>query len=272
MNEVQELINSRLDTIEQQEGVAILLAVESGSRAWGFPSKDSDFDVRFLYCRRPEFYLSINLDNQSDVIERPIEDSIDLSGWDIRKALTLFRKSNPPLLEWLQCPIIYRERSSFATELRKFLPDFYSPTASFFHYKHMAEGNFRDYLHGDIVWRKKYLYVLRPLLATRWIRQGYGPVPIEFTRVVSATVPMGPLREAIDQFIEDKRAGNELDRGPRIPLLSDFIEKEIRSLADETPSTQSKGASVEILNGLFRSVLIELWPDWFSKRQAATNA
>jgi predicted nucleotidyltransferase len=123
----------------------ILLAVESGSRAWGFPSKDSDFDVRFVYCRHPEFYLSIELTDQADVIERPIEDSIDLSGWDIRKALLLFRKSNPPLLEWLQCPIIYTEKSSFANELRKFLPDFYSSTASFFHYKHMAEGNFRDY-------------------------------------------------------------------------------------------------------------------------------
>ncbi|MBI5471443.1 MAG: nucleotidyltransferase domain-containing protein [Ignavibacteriae bacterium] len=265
MNDVIELINSRLETIQQQEQVVILLAVESGSRAWGFPSADSDFDVRFVYCRSPEFYLSIDLADQPDVIERPIEDSIDLSGWDIRKALTLFKKSNPPLLEWLQCPIIYREQSFFANEMRKFLPDFYSPIASFFHYKHMAEGNFRDYLRGDVVWRKKYLYVLRPLLATRWIRQGLGPVPIEFARVVEATVPSGPVRDAIDRFIEQKRAGQDLDRGPRIPILSDFIEAEIQTLADEAPDRQFKPASVEKLNALFQTILSDLWPEWFSK-------
>ena len=85
---IGERIQSRLQTIEQQEGVVILLAVESGSRAWGFPSADSDFDVRFVFCRHPDFYLSIDFEQQPDVIERPIEDSIDLSGWDIRKALS----------------------------------------------------------------------------------------------------------------------------------------------------------------------------------------
>jgi predicted nucleotidyltransferase len=111
------------------------------------------------------------------VIELPLRDGIDLSGWDIRKALKLFRKSNPPLLEWLQCPIVYVERFSFASRLRVLLPAFYSPRASFFHYLHMAQGNIREYLRGEIVWRKKYFYVLRPLLAMRWIERGLGPVP-----------------------------------------------------------------------------------------------
>lgn len=271
MAEILDLINTRLDTIEREEDVVILLAVESGSRAWGFPSQDSDFDVRFIYAHTPQWYLSI--EQHTDVIERPIEeDLIDLSGWDIRKALGLFKKSNPPLLEWLQCPLIYRERSSFACELRKFLPEFFSPTASFFHYKHMAEGNLRDYLQGDVVWRKKYLYVLRPLLATRWIRQGLGPVPIEFDRVVSATVPEGPLRQAIEQFIEDKRTGRELDRGPRIALLSEFIEREVQALAQEPPTKQSGAASVETLNQLFRDVLFELWPQWPSKAAGGHSA
>lgn len=93
-------IHQALDALERVEGVAVLLAVESGSRAWGFPSVDSDYDVRFIYIRRPEWYLSIDLENQRDVIERPLENEIDLSGWDVRKALKLFHKSNPPLLEW----------------------------------------------------------------------------------------------------------------------------------------------------------------------------
>jgi predicted nucleotidyltransferase len=96
-------IQNALEVIERDEGVVVLLAVESGSRAWGFPSADSDYDVRFMYVRTPEAYLTIDLEKQRDVIERPILDNIDLRGWDIRKALKLFRKSNPPLLEWLQC-------------------------------------------------------------------------------------------------------------------------------------------------------------------------
>src|ERR687898_2728887 len=104
-NQVVEEINRLLAELEKAEGMVILLAVESGSRAWGFESADSDYDVRFIYVRRPEDYLSIDLESQRDVIERPIVDDIDLNGWDIRKALQLFQKSNPPLLEWLQSPL-----------------------------------------------------------------------------------------------------------------------------------------------------------------------
>ncbi|MDO8433705.1 MAG: nucleotidyltransferase domain-containing protein, partial [Candidatus Binatus sp.] len=102
-------IHQALESLEYAENMVVLLAVESGSRAWGFSSTDSDYDVRFIYIRRPEWYLSIDLENQRDVIEQPLADEIDLSGWDIRKALKLFHKSNPPLLEWLQCPVVYRE-------------------------------------------------------------------------------------------------------------------------------------------------------------------
>ena len=94
-------ILARLSHLENEESVKIVYACESGSRAWGFPSADSDYDVRFLYLRPQAWYLSIDLEKKRDVIERPIDDQIDLNGWDLRKALWLYRKSNPPLLEWL---------------------------------------------------------------------------------------------------------------------------------------------------------------------------
>jgi predicted nucleotidyltransferase len=200
-------ITAELKGVEREEHVCILLAVESGSRAWGFPSADSDYDVRFIYAHHPNWYLSIDLEDRRDVIERPLKDMLDISGWDIRKALKLFRKSNPPLLEWLQCPIIYLENHSFAPRLRSLLPDFYSPQASYFHYLHMARGNFREYLQGESVWRKKYFYVLRPLLAIRWIEQGRGPVPIEFKRLVMATIDDVKLRRAIDELVDAKSKG-----------------------------------------------------------------
>jgi predicted nucleotidyltransferase len=250
-------IRRRLEKVESEEDVVIGLAVESGSRAWGFWSKDSDYDVRFVYVRRPEAYLSIRA--ARDVIERPIVDEIDLNGWDLKKALGLFMKSNPPLLEWLQCPFVYRQRSSLAERMRALLPDYWSPSASFVHYLHMAKGNLREYLRGDTVWRKKYFYVLRPLLAMRWIERGLGPVPIEFARLVEATVDELPLRHAVDELLVAKRAGAELDEGPRIPVLSSFVESELGRHESTEREKNDPTPSVERLDGLFRATLKEVW-------------
>jgi uncharacterized protein len=101
-------IQACLSDIEKTHQVKIIYSCESGSRAWGFPSADSDYDVRFLYLHPVDWYLSI--EDKRDVIEVPIKNKLDITGWDLRKALQLFRKSNPPLLEWLGSPIVYWER------------------------------------------------------------------------------------------------------------------------------------------------------------------
>ncbi len=181
----------RLAEIEQEKQVRVLYACESGSRAWGFPSVDSDYDVRFLYIHPIDWYLSI--EEKRNVIERPIDEHIDISEWEIRKALNLFRKSNPPLLEWLQSPIIYKEQYSAAQNMRALLPEFYSPVACLYHYLHMAHGNFREYLKGETVWIKKYFYMLRPVLACKWIEQDLGPVPMEFEALVDRIIEDGGL-------------------------------------------------------------------------------
>jgi len=252
-------VDKCLARCEISEDVVVCLAVESGSRAWGFPSVDSDYDVRFLYVRRPEWYLAIELEERPDVIERPLADGVDLSGWDLRKALKLFRKSNPPLMEWLQCPLVYRERFSVAARLRELLPLFYSPRAAYFHYLHMARGNFREYLRGDSVWVKKYLYVLRPLLAVLWIERGLGPVPIEFSKLVEATVVQSRVREAIERLVQEKAAGAELDRGPRIEAISEFIDSEMKRCESAADVAETPASSLDALNNLFREVLNEVW-------------
>ena len=110
---IRKEVLRRLDAVEREEDVRVLYACESGSRAWGFASPDSDYDVRFIYVHRPDWYLSIV--DRRDVIERPIVDEYDLSGWELRKTLRLFRKSNPPLIEWLGSPIVYRERTAMGS-------------------------------------------------------------------------------------------------------------------------------------------------------------
>lgn len=254
---VRQEVGRRLDALEREEGVRVIYACESGSRAWGFASTDSDYDVRFLYVRPRDWYLSIAASR--DVIEQPIVDPYDVNGWDLRKALQLFRKSNPPLLEWLGSPIVYRERTSAAAALRRLAARRSSPRACAFHYLHMAKGNYRDYLQDDSVRLKKYLYVLRPLLAVRWIERGRGVVPTEFGRLVDETVESAELKRAIEALLERKRRGIESERGARIEALSAFIEVELARLESGFAAKAVAPPAVEEMDALFRRTLQEAW-------------
>ena len=267
MADISEIIQLRLHQIERQSNVRILYACESGSRAWGFPSTDSDYDVRFLYIHPVEWYLSI--DERKDVIELPLEEQLDINGWDIRKALKLFRKSNPPLYEWLGSPIVYLEPFSLAEKLRQLAKTYYSPMACIYHYLHMAQGNFREYLKGEQVWQKKYFYVLRPILAIQWIENGYGVAPTAFGELVDRLVREPALRSEIDELIERKRAGAELDYGPRMPVISAFIESEMSRFEAIKPEYPSHPAPIEMLDDVFRDTLREVWGDDFSGRTPA---
>lgn len=258
-NEIQSEIREELSRIEASQDCSILFAVESGSRAWGFESTDSDYDVRFIYVRRSEWYLSVDLDLRRDVIERPISDLLDISGWDIRKALRLFAKSNPPLLEWLSSPIVYLSRHEFSNALRALLVDYFSPVTSTYHYLHMAQGNYRDYLKGDTVWLKKYLYALRPVLAVRWIEQERGVVPMEFERLMLTLEGEKELLNDIKQLVAAKMSAKELARGPAIPTISNFLRDEIARLTRFNPIETSTKVGFAPLNRLFQQMLAAAW-------------
>lgn len=258
----QQILAS-LERIEHEENVRILYACESGSRAWGFPSKDSDYDVRFIYVRPLDWYLSIF--EKRDVIERPISDMLDINGWDLRKALNLFRKSNPPLLEWLQSPIVYKENHVIADQIRRIVPLTFSPKSCIYHYLHMAKGNYREYLQGERVKIKKYFYVLRPLLACEWIERHDTMPPVEFDRLVDDLVPKdSQLKTMIDGLLVRKKAGDEMDYEPRIEPINVFLEERIQYYEEMAASMPpSGGDQSQRLDDLFRTVLEEVWgKDW----------
>ena len=256
---MKQQIQTNLESIESQHGVKILYACESGSRAWGFPSANSDYDVRFLYLHPRNWYLSVDVERKRDVIEQPINDSLDISGWDLRKALQLFYKSNPPLLEWLGSPIVYEEKYTVAQQMRALATTFYNPIASSYHYLHMAQGNNRDYLKGDRVWVKKYFYVLRPLLAVNWLEQDLGVVPTEFGVLVDRLIADTKLKRAIETMIAAKKEGQELDFGPRIPEISDFIDRELTRLEGKQFQKALQKRPFEPLNEIFRAAITEVW-------------
>ena len=257
---VRKEILTRLDQIEHEENVSIVYACESGSRAWGFESTDSDWDVRFIYVHPRDWYLSIDVEEKRDVIERPINDELDLSGWDLRKALQLLRKSNPPLLEWLSSPIIYIEQGETAQQLRQAVEEFYSPISTFHHYLHMAQNNNREFLKGELVRVKKYFYVLRPLLAIRWIESDpTRPVPMEFQKLVDACLDSPEVRTSIDQLLTRKRSGSELDRESKIDVLSDFIDAELSRL-EKLNAPEREKPDFEKLNEIFRNAVTRQYP------------
>ena len=255
-SQMQHRILETLAEIEQQENVRVLFACESGSRAWGFPSANSDFDVRFIYVRSQADYLRLN--EPRDVIERPIVDDLDINGWDLRKTLKLMLKSNPTLMEWLGSPIVYREEPAIASKIRQIAPDFYNPTAAHSHYFSMAKTHMRS-LQADEVSIKKYFYALRPMLAMFWIEANRGPVPTEFQTMLEQLPLEASLVAEVNRLMELKKSGDELGRGPRIAILSEFLEKELAH-RQENPIVLTKTApDMEKLNRLFLEILGEIW-------------
>ncbi|WP_053368345.1 nucleotidyltransferase domain-containing protein [Bacillus sp. FJAT-27245] len=255
-----------LATIEKDYNVKILFACESGSRAWGFPSKDSDYDVRFIYIHTQDWYLSI--DQGRDVIEIPkhdpisipIDELLDVSGWELTKAFRLFRKSNPPLLEWLRSGIVYGQSGTVIDKLRELSSNTYSPVSGIHHYLNMAKGNYRDYLKGPSVKIKKYFYVLRPILAANWIEKYNTIPPMEFMELVEDILPNGSLKDEVMILLKRKIAGDELDQEPRIEAINQFIEGEISRLEAYAKTLNVKIEDpTEQLNRLFRETLEEAW-------------
>ncbi len=257
--EVRQEVFSRLRAAESEHHVKVLLAIESGSRAWGFASPNSDYDARFIYVHPPEWYLSVGLEEKRDVIEYPIVDDMDINGWDLRKALRLFAKSNPGFVEWVQSPILYERAGLFHEKALALLPQVYSVENGIYHYRSMAKTNYRGYLQTDHVPLKKYFYVLRPLLSVRWLEHYQTPAPIEFHRLLEFVEKEEGLRSAINDLLELKRVSPELGLSPQIAPIQKFIENELARLEQITPMRNDRADVESLLSDLFRSVLKETW-------------
>lgn len=243
----EEIIN-KLNEIEQKEHVKIIYAVESGSRAWGFESTDSDYDVRFIYVRDKKEYLC--LDEKSDVIQLPIDEVFDISGWDIKKALKLLYKSNPSLLEWFASPIVYKETIE-ASYIREVIPFYFSQKKLYCHYQRMAKTSLK-YMNNEKVPVKKYLYILRCILSSQYIVNYKKQPPIEIERLIECELP-NELREDMNRLLMIKKHSKEQQYVEHITSLDHFIlsrlgKREVSSFIEEETSW-------EPLNEVFRKVI-----------------
>lgn len=219
-------IPAHLKCIEQEYDVKILLAVESGSRAWGFESKNSDWDVRFIYVHKPEWYLRV--EEQRDVIEHMYEDDVDLSGWELRKALLLFRRSNPSLFEWLHSPKVYHIDDDFEKRIHAVEQDFFNPVKTMYHYNHIYNKQNERFLQKEGYPMKKFLYFLRGILACKWIEEHNSLPPVAFEKLLDATIANKDIRAKVDELIQIKKGEKELD----IMIVDTSLVEYARNMAD----------------------------------------
>lgn len=252
-----ELIRERLAQQAREHNIRILYACESGSRAWGFASPDSDFDVRFIYSHEPNWYLSLR--NHPDTMES-IDDAttIDLAGWELRKALRLFASSNPVLYEWLLSPVVYSQEDDFVQRLRAMIPEFLAPKRAMFHYIGTARQIAKNNLDGDRIAIKKAFYILRPLAAAAWIRDLGTMPPTDFLDLIARTPSpeVIALRPHIASLLERKAISIEKHPITLAPEIASFIAESFPSLeraAEELP--RRTVADVGKLDELFRGSL-----------------
>lgn len=252
---IKEAIRQKIATIELEYKVEVLYACESGSRAWGFASNDSDYDVRFIYKHGYEDYLSIS--PPKDTIDCPLDgNKLDFVGWDIKKALGLLNQSNASVFEWLQSPIIYINNGSFSNRLWDIALNYASPRTLIRHYLGVMKSAYQSGLKKDQMNVKKYFYVLRPLLAAMWIRDYGQPAPIDFdTLLKKGTAQKPKIAQIIEGLLEIKKKGNESDIATLNLDLELFIEEESTSCERLANRLLREGKSTNALDSFFRDTI-----------------
>ena len=221
---IEELILSKIREIEEKENIKVLHAIESGSRAWGFASPDSDYDVRFIYVRNKNFYLSLR--ENKDFIDWELNEVLDINGWDLKKVLKHFHKSNATLFEWSNSSIVYYTTDAWKELYERTACKYFACKSALYHYYGTAKKNYYDYLCDDMVNYKKYFYVLRPILACKWIEEKKCPPPVLFDELVN-TVLEDNMKAAVEDLLAKKVKMSESEKGPRVEAINNYIEEKL---------------------------------------------
>jgi len=247
-------ITSALASLEAQHNIRILYACESGSRAWGFPSPDSDYDVRFIYVHALDWYLG--LDENPDTLNFPVDDELDLAGWELRKTLRLLRGSNAALFEWLQSPIVYHEAAGFRAQLAPLLPRAFNLKAGLHHYLGQLRRGVEEELTSEEVRLKRLFYALRSALAARWIRERHTLPPMEFAPLRTLLPP--DLQVAVDELLARKTHAHEKTLVARPAALAAFLAAEYvagQAAREQLPVRQGDKTDAQLAEILKQIVL-----------------
>ncbi len=251
-SEMKRRIEQELNKIEYNLNVKIIYACESGSRAWNFASLNSDYDVRFIYVHPKDWYLSIA--RKKDVIENPIDDDLDISGWDIRKSLVLLRKSNSPLLEWISSPIKYRNDKPVMNPLIELSIDAFLPESSCHHYWSMAKRIILNFGEAEVAKIKSYLYSLRAILCCKWIIKRLNQPPMRIQDLLNEMLPVGETRDLVDNLIYEKSKGSESASTKRSLRFEEYLKGQLSNLEPQIPKN-SKKLPIDRFDAVFQEII-----------------
>lgn len=247
----EKIIAQKLSEIEKQENVKILYCVESGSRAWGFASPDSDYDVRFIYVRPKDYYL--RLDRTRDVIEWQIDDVWDINGWDLQKTLILLHKSNPTVFEWINSPIVYKTTPEWE-KIAEMSEQYFNPRSSIYHYLHIVKSHDNRYLMDERVKPKKYFYALRGVLSCKWILENMTAPPILFSALADSQLEEN-MQPVVDNLLEIKKNAPEGATIEPVAEVNDYIQSIIEYTEQIIPQIPVNQRDWTNLNKIFLEIL-----------------
>ncbi len=252
---IEQLVLLKIKEIEEKEHIKVLHVIESGSRAWGFASPDSDYDVRFIYVRDRNFYLSLR--DTKDFIDWELNEVLDINGWDLKKALQHFHKSNATLFEWSNSPVIYYTTDAWKDLYSKAARNYFACKPALYHYYGTANKNYHEYLMDDMVKYKKYFYVFRPILACKWIEEKKSPPPVLFDELAGAVLE-DDMKAAVEDLLAKKVKMSESDKAPRIEKINQYIEEKLsyyKVLVDSMKD--DRNPDWESLENEFRKLVME---------------
>ncbi|WP_312173898.1 nucleotidyltransferase domain-containing protein [Chryseobacterium sp.] len=243
-------ILDKLKTLEKDKNIEILLAVESGSRAWGFASPDSDYDIRFIYRHEKDWYLSPW--DKDETIEFMTEDDLDGSGWDLRKTFHLLLKSNAALLSWFYSPIVYVKNERFYNLFKPLANECFSPIAVSYHYLSMSKKYLED-CRNDEVKLKSYFYCLRTALTGKWILEKNTVPPVLFSELLTLVDDFA--RTKIENLINVKATKGESYYHTNDWELFGFLEKTILENEERAKSLKGGNADKNEMEIVFRKIV-----------------
>ena len=248
---MQDDIIQTLRQSEREFGCRVLFACESGSRAWGFPSPDSDYDIRFIYVHPSEWYLRLN--ESPDTIDAMLPGDLDLGGWELRKTLRLFAGCNLPLNEWLNSPLVYAAVPEFHQLLRQLIPRYFQPKRAGYHYLRMAQKTLEENPLRQGIRSKKLFYILRPLFACGWVAQRRSMPPTEFAALLEAGLAPDEVLDPIREIQGRKQSLAEAASVQVPPPLVQWIGDALAQAAEAVETLPTHGSrDMETLNGVMR--------------------
>ena len=248
---MEQEIKEHIELLAKKENIKILFAIESGSRAWGCPSPDSDYDVRIIYAHPKRKYLSIDDPNESiDYFHGKL---LDINGWDIKKALKLIRKSNATPFEWAQSPIVYKDDENFRARILELSKTYFQPQHTLNHYKGIAKNSYWSNKEGDKINLKKLFYVLRPIMAAKWIIEKGTVPPMDIPNLMPMIRDFKIVDE-IKSLLKFKLTANEDHIHEVHPMITDFIEEEFKMISNKNLD-KIEIPDNSILNNAFHEII-----------------